>query len=229
MAIKMGTENKRQVYLAIGLFVVIIALGIYEFTGTSSTKTNTAPKPAATATQPRMGAAPTHPLPQANSQTSAGHQQGTQSGAEAEKVTSLNIDPALHLLRLSYTESILYEGRGRNIFSADSMPLPEPEVALSTGRPGGATSVAHATPAFEKPTAPPIDLKYFGYMLTKDKTYKAFFVRGDDIFTANTGEIVDHRYKVGTITANSVQLTDLNYNNTQDLRLTGANATGNRE
>lgn len=228
MAIKMGTENKRQVYLAAGLFVVILVMVISHFTGSSSTKPNTPAKPAATATQPRLGAAPSLPLPQSTGQTAVGNQPGTQSGTAAEKVASLNIDPALHLLRLSYTESILYEGRGRNIFSADSMPLPEPETALSTGRPGAVTNtVANTTPAFEKPTAPPIDLKYFGYMLTKDKTFKAFFVRGDDIFTANTGEIVDHRYKVGTITATSVQMTDLNYNNTQDLRLTGANATGN--
>ena len=221
MALKLGTENKRQVYLVIALFVVIAAVGGYELYDGFSGPATPAPRPipvvpASASVRPAAGAPR---LSEGASGTGGASNTGA-AGQEAQALTTAGIDPSLHLDKLAQSEEVEYEGTGRNIFSADSAPVVFPE-PLKSGR-GGDDQAKIFTPTGPppKPQPPAIDLKYFGYTQTKDKTLKAFFVHGDDIFMAKTGEIVDHRYKVGTISTTSVQVTDLSYDNTQTLTFT---------
>ena len=207
MALKLGTENKRQVYIAVGLFAVVIIGGIYEISTYFGGSSTPPPKPipvqtAATANRPAAGT------------KSAGQ------GAEAQKLTNEGLDPTLHFDKLAESEAQEYEGTGRNIFSADSAPVVIPQlIGPARPTPGGQTVVVQNGPP-PPPKPPAIDLKYFGYALAKDKSIKAFFSHGDDIFVARAGEIVDHRYKVGAILPASVEVTDLGYNNTETLKMT---------
>jgi hypothetical protein len=213
MAIKLGTKKKSQVYLVVALFAVIVCIGGYEI------KDNffaSAPAPAPAAVRPvasQPAKAPASAQKTAATPSSAAAQ-------EAQKLSNAGIDPALHLDKLAQTESVEYLGTGRNIFSAESAPPPIEKLAAGP-RPGqpGQPSVNAAPAATVKPTPPTIDLKYFGYSQAKDKSLQAFFVHGEDIFVARSGEVVDHRYKVGVILPASVEVTDMGYNNTQKLPL----------
>jgi hypothetical protein len=192
---KTGAEDKKKVIILGVLLAIAIPVGIWEVQGLLSSPSPRPPGPnqAAVAT----ASAPNDP-----------------NGPEAERISVNSIDPALHLDKLEQNEDVEYHGTGRNIFSADSAPI-KIERPLVPARPIDLTATVNLPPP--PPQAPPIDLKYFGYSQDSGKAIKAFLVHGDDIFMAKSGEIIDHRYKVGSISPGSVQVTDLSYNNTQTL------------
>jgi len=198
MALALGTENKRQVYILAFLAVSILIGGGYEvYNSLSGPSASSAPAPVQT---PALRG-PAAPDP-------------SSGDVEAQRLTNAGIDPTLHFEKLAQTEDVEYAGTGRNIFSAESTPPPIPQ-PIKSARNDLASNLPPAAPAPPKP--PAIDLKYFGYSQDNDKALKAFFIHGEDIFMAHTGEIVDHRYKVGAIHPTSVEITDLAYNNTQDI------------
>jgi len=205
MALALGTENKRQVITAsvLAVILVICAFFVYrQFFGSSS--------PADSGSVP---VAPALQNPPAPTGTSSG--KPSASGSEAQRLNNAGIDPSLHFDKLAQSEGIEYSGTGRNIFSAESVPIAIPKPLISA-RPNGQPVVAQNTPP-PPPKPPAIDLRYFGYSQDEHKVLKAFFSHGDDIFMAKTGDIVDHRYKIGVIRPLNVEVTDLAYNNTQVL------------
>ena len=202
MALRIGTENKKQVYLVIALFSLIAIIGGKELYNTIS-------------------GPPPRPIPQAApvaAPATAATDTANAAGPEAQKVSSnAALDPTLHLEELAQSEDVEYNGTGRNIFSANSAPvIPTP---VKSARAAGAGPAAIAAGPPPPPQPPAIDLKYFGYEETPNKTLHAFFLHGQDIFMANVGDVVDHRYKVDSIRPTSVQVTDLGYNNTQMLQM----------
>lgn len=190
MAMRLGTENKKQVYLVVALFALILAIGGFELYQTFS--------------GPSL---PSHPAAQAGNQGNSG-----EAGQEAQKVSLANIDPVLHFGKLAESENVQYKGTGRNIFSAQSVPpIPKP---VASARPGPEVTVPQGPPQ-----PPAIDLKYFGYTEAANRQPEAYFIHGEDVFMAKTGQIVDHRYRVDSVRPASADVTDLGYNHTQTLAI----------
>jgi hypothetical protein len=211
MAIPLGTENKRQVYLLASLFVLILCIGGWEVHGNSSSSAASARRvtvPQAAAQHTSMAV-----ITRTASISSA------VAGPEARKLGATGPIATLNFDKLAQSEQVEYEGAGRNIFSEDSVPI-KIETPIKSPHIDPSVVIAPAIPPPPPPPPPPaINLKYFGYSQAKDKPVQALLVHGDDMFIAHSGEIVDHRYRVGAILPGSVEVTDLSYNNTQRLPL----------
>lgn len=194
---KMGAEDKKK--LGILVVVGVLALGaiVYMYSQLSTPDaprpvTNTVAAPPPVRVQPRAGEAK-------NVGTAATH-----------------LDPTLHMKAMLVTESLVYSGSGRNIFSANSAPAVVIPKAIAPARPKGPAVVAAPT---GPPPPPPIDLKFFGTATSAKGVRRAFLLHGEDVFLASPGDIVQRRYKVGTISANAIVIEDLTDNNTQTLPL----------
>ncbi len=117
---------------------------------------------------------------------------------------------------MAQAESVEYTGNGRNIFSLTSMPIDIPK-PVKTPRIVEQASIPTGPPPPAPP--PPIELKFFGYSSRQSGVRRAFLLKGDDVFIASEGDVVDHRYRVVKIAPMSIQVEDIPYANTQSLPL----------
>lgn len=189
---KLGAENRKQLIAAIVLGVVLAGIVAYEAMSTFSTNASTTTTYSTSLPEP----------------SSAKDARGThRRGSSSEKKPRLaqDLDPTLHLQQLAVTEQIKYEGSGRNIFVAEA----EPQIPSAAGN--GTTDhkidVAWQPPAAAP--APPIPLKFFGFASHPGEPKRIFLSKGDDVFIAGEGEVVDRRYKVLRISPTSVEMQDV--------------------
>lgn len=150
---------------------------------------------------------------------------GNAAGVAAKKLanSSASLDPTLDQSAMLRTEHLVYGGSGRNIFSAIYVVPPPPMEKVkfpirkdTSNQPGPAVIIKQATCP---PQCPAINLKFFGTATRANGTRQAFLLQGDDVFLASQGDIVARKYKIVSISANSLQVEDLANNNTQTLPL----------
>jgi hypothetical protein len=190
---------------------VLLAVGIlyYDFHDDSP------PRPVA----PAVVSAPVKAAPAAKTGAAVAVTPGRLAGPAAKNLgtTSAQLDPTLRMQAMLVTESLEYSGSGRNIFSATSVPVDIPKPIAPVRPKAGPPPPPPPPPG--PPPPPPIDLKFFGTVTDPGGKRQAFLLHGDDVFLASDGEIVQRKYKVISISANSILVEDMANNNRQTLPL----------
>jgi hypothetical protein len=194
---KIGSENRNKLIIAVVLMVVavgLVAQWLFSSGGTSSAA-SIAPSALSVPVGSRM------------TSTRINH------GNKPVK-TERSLDPTLRLDLLTTSEGTKYEGKGRNIFRAEAEVIPQPKFSAMKQMP---------TPPPEPqgpPPPPPIPLRFYGFASRPGEPKRIFLSQGDDVFIAKEGDIVDRRYKILQISPTSVEVEDVLTNNRQSLPLT---------
>lgn len=183
------------------------------------------PNPAATQTPvsettTSRSTAVEHHSERSSNEASAKNGMGIAPGIAATKMasTSSSLDPTLDESAMLRTESLVYSGTGRNIFSSISAPPIVIPKNVPSARPG-AIKPGPPPPPPGPPPPPPIPLKFFGTAVRSNGVKQAFLLDGEAVYLASTGDIVARRYKIVSIGSTSIQVEDLGYNDTQSLPL----------
>ena len=138
------------------------------------------------------------------------------------------IDPGLRLDLLANVVAVAPIEAGRNMFQFGAAPPPDkPIPAVPTNvqpipitHPAPPPVVASNTPP-APPPAPPINLKYYGFKISKADGHRlAFLLDGDDIFLASENETVKQRYRIVRISQTSIDIEDTQAKSTQTLKIT---------
>lgn len=185
---KLGTENKKKTIIAGILVVVAAVLLIHTFSGggdDNGATTPTTPTPATTAVKGK-------------------------ARKPARTLLAHSLDPTLRFDLLKSSEDVTYKGNGRNIFSSQAAPPPEP-----IPQPITPVNTEPAPP----PPPPPSGLKFYGYAGPRNGAKKVFLIKGEDIFLAKEGDIVDRRYKVVHVGTTAIQIEDVLTNHTETIPL----------
>jgi hypothetical protein len=142
-------------------------------------------------------------------------------------------DPSLREDLLAKLQTVSLAGSGRNLFEFSAAPPPvappppasaKPDPKIIPGPIGGPSPDAVASnlppPEPPKPIAPPIPLKFYGYISApKGGQRRGFFLDGEEIVVAGEGDVIKRRYKVVQIRLSGVEMEDTQFSQRQTLRL----------
>lgn len=211
-----GTEDKKKLVIAgvTGFFAIFALYYLYSqfFGGTTNTQPST---PAVVVTSSSVQTTG----PNRTVSTPPGFAVG-KGTAQQVGTTSGKLDPTLHMEAMLVTESLVYNGTGRNIFAGADTVNPDAVKPIASARPNipvpiTPVRVVDAGP----PPPPPINLKFFGTSTSASGVRKAFLLQGDDVFLASAGDVVQRKYRVLSIAPTTILIEDMPNSNKQSLPL----------
>jgi hypothetical protein len=214
--------KKIVVYSVFGVLLLVFLGYAYEsFLGGS-------PNPAATASRASVPVSSRSEepevavVPAGNGRAGQATGQATAPGVAAKRMasTSSSLDPTLDESAMLRTESLVYSGSGRNIFSAISAPAMVIPTNVPKARPGVTLPLMPPMPV-GPPPPPPINIKYFGTAVRLNGRRQAFLLQGEDVYLAAEGDIVARKYRIVSIGTSNIEVEDLVNQDTQTLPLIG--------
>ncbi len=224
---KVGAEPKRLALL--GALLILAGYLVYNNVfSASSTPVRPAPAKSAPARAvPAPDVAGPAPRGEARSINSALTQMTAQEFKptlrQARAGSALDFAAADFTLRtdiLDRLENVPLQGGTRSLFDFASPPVAAAPKVIP--KPVVEAQPAPAPPKREaaKPSAPPVSLKFYGYVSTPGQgARRAFFLDGDQILVGSEGDILKKRYRVVRIGVNSVVVEDLEFKAEQTLPL----------
>ncbi|HTW64931.1 MAG TPA: hypothetical protein VME17_09965 [Bryobacteraceae bacterium] len=228
MPSKVGAEPKKVAAL---VAILVIGVVVYLYNSSNSGDETESSTPAAAAHTPAAipygaGAARRE---RSSFRVAAGADSGSHEFRPSLKnkiIDPSTIDPTLHLGLLAKLKSVNPDAGTRSLFEIAAAPpaeinVKEPAKILIARHFVGPQPPRPPPPVVE-PKAPPIPLKFYGFVdKTKAGDKRAFFLDGDDIVIASEGDTVKKRYKIIRIGVNSAVVEDTQFksNNQQTLPL----------
>ncbi|WP_263381797.1 hypothetical protein [Granulicella arctica] len=204
------SPQDRRNYSILAVFVLIAGYFLYSQLSTPDVPANAPAAPVVATSAPVTGAAAARKVP------STGNTVGVSS--KAPLTTEAQLDPTLHMEAMLVTESLVYSGNGRNIFSANSAPTVAAAKLLAKVRTPDLIAPVRTGPVGPPPPAP-IDLKFFGVETNSKGVKLAFLLHGEDVFLVSPGDIVQRKYRVISMDARSIVVEDIANSNRQTLPL----------
>jgi hypothetical protein len=236
--LKLGAEPKKVMILG-GL--LLVAAGIYFF-GPSGGETPVgsskpaAPPPApsvkkilqASETPAEVEPATTKGGPAVAGKAASRDFRPSMKRRPGEATDPEKIDPTLRTDLLAKLSGVRMERVERSLFdfssaaAAPSVRLPEPKIVVKPVK----RMIGPALPPLPpvqpgpqvKPPPPPIPLKFFGRSLPlRGGARRVFCMLNDEVQIPAEGDVIQKRYKIHHITATTVVVEDLSFNNKQTL------------
>jgi hypothetical protein len=246
MALEMKFGGDRKQFITLGVLGVILA-GVIHINYFSGPETTTMAPLRPAALPPISSHVPSRPADtrkKAQAERRAQEFRPRVGAARPEdRLDPMSIDPSLRLDLLTRLEKIQISGGARSLFDFSSV-----SAAPAPTTPQGARIVAPARrpqtapkpfigpmpepppipkPVVQKPVAPPIPLRFYGFLAPpRGGPKRAFFLDGEDIVVAGEGDLIKNRYKLIRIGLNNVTMEDTQFEQQQTLPIVPDNGGG---